>query len=181
MTIGTRHIFDLDNSLIYTDALNNDAYNFALNMLGITQIVDCKRLTRDVIFTKYPDLNNHQRNKIVELKQKYFVNNLKLTIPNKSLLKVLEVQNVERCILWTCADKARVLAVLEYYKINNAFKKILFSNKVEVMKDIETICEILECNVDNLVFYEDNQRVIQDLKLLNLNVITDITIKCIDY
>lgn len=39
-----RHVFDLDNTLIYTDLLNNDSYNYALNLLGLATIVDCKGL-----------------------------------------------------------------------------------------------------------------------------------------
>jgi hypothetical protein len=76
------------------------------------------------------------------------------------------------CILWTSADETRVLAILDYYKISNAFKRVLFSSKLEVVKDIEKICEILECGFEHLIFYEDNQRVIQDLQRLNLNVIS---------
>lgn len=167
-----RHVFDLDNTLIHTDLLNNDSYNYALNLLGLATIVDCKRITRDVVFSRYPDLNRIQKNKIIELKQKYFMNNLKETIPNKSLIQLLEDQNVELCILWTSADKTRVLAILDYYKISNAFKKVLFSSKLEVPEDIVKICELLECGIEHLIFYEDNQRVIQDLQRLNLNVIS---------
>lgn len=167
-----RHVFDLDNTLIYTDLLNNDSYNYALNLLGLASIVDCKRITRDVVFSRYPDLNSIQKNKIIELKQKYFINNLKETIPNKSLIQLLEDQNVELCILWTSADETRVLAILDYYKISNAFKRVLFSSKLEVTEDIVKISELLECGIEHLIFYEDNQRVIQELQHLNLKVIS---------
>ncbi|MBM7560857.1 HAD family hydrolase [Fusibacter tunisiensis] len=172
MRITKRYIFDLDNTLVYTDLLNNDSYNYALKKLGFATISDCKRITRDVILSRYPELNNFQKNKIIELKQKYFLNNLKNTSPNTSVIQVLEDQNVELCILWTSADETRVFAILEHYKIYNRFKKVLFSSKLEVVKDIEKICEILECGFEHLIFYEDNQRVIQDLHQLNLNVIS---------
>lgn len=172
MRIMKRYVFDLDNTLVYTDSLNNDSYNYALKKIGLATINDCKRITRDVILSKYPELNSFQKNEIIELKQKYFVNNLKRTSPNTSVVQVLQDQNVELCILWTSADEARVLAILEHYKIYNLFKKVLFSSKLEVVKDIEKICEILECGFEHLIFYEDNQRVIQDLHQLNLNVIS---------
>jgi phosphoglycolate phosphatase-like HAD superfamily hydrolase len=171
MKIMNRYIFDLDNTLVYTDSLNNDSYNYAFKQLGLATINDCKRITRDIILSKYPELNNLQKNEIIELKQKYFVNNLKRTSPNTSVVQVLEDQNYELCILWTSADEARVFALLEHYKIYNRFKKVLFSSKLEVIKDIEKICEILECRFEHLIFYEDNQRVIKDLRQLNLNVI----------
>ena len=167
-----RHIFDLDNTLIYTDSLNNDSYNYALNLLGMTLNSDCKRITRDIVFSKYPDLNNLQKKKIIELKQKHFVNNLKRTFPNTALLQSLEAKNAEWCILWTSADENRVLAILEYYKIYNSFKKIIFSSKINLIQDIKKICELLECSYENLIFFEDNQRVIQELQKLKLNVIS---------
>jgi phosphoglycolate phosphatase-like HAD superfamily hydrolase len=175
-----RHVFDLDNTLIYTDSLNNDSYNYALKLFGLASIYDYKRITRNVVFRKYPDLNNVQKNKIIELKQKYFMNNLERTIPNRSLLQVLETKSAESCILWTGADEARVLAILEYYKICNAFKKVLFSNKVKVIQDIEKICELLECGFEHLIFYEDNQRVVQDLRQLKLNVISVGSRECLE-
>lgn len=163
-------MFDLDNTLIYTDSLNNDSYNYVLNLQGFPPINDCKRITRDIVFNKYTDLDIIRRKEIIELKQEYFVNNLSNTTPNISLLQVLEAQNVEFCMLWTSAEETRVLAILEYYNISNAFKKILFSNKAKVIKDIEKICEFFECDLEHLVFYEDNLRVIQDLQKLKLNV-----------
>ncbi len=166
-----RYVFDLDNTLIYTNLLNSDAYNYALNLQGLGPINDCKRITRDIVFKKYPNLNNVQKNKIIKLKQEYFVNNLERTIPNKELLQVLKTHNVEYCILWTSADEIRVKAILDYYDISNAFRKILFSNKIEVIQDIKKICELFECCSEQLIFYEDNPRVIKELQQLNLHVI----------
>lgn len=159
-----RYVFDLDNTLIYTDSLNNDSYNYALNLQGLAPIRDCKRITREIVFDKYTDISNGQKNEIIESKQEYFANNLNRTVPNTSLLQVLGAQNVETCMLWTSADETRVLAILEYYSIYNAFRKIIYSNKVEVIKDIKKICELFECNPEYLFFYEDNRRVIEDLQ-----------------
>lgn len=169
-----RYVFDLDNTLIYTNSLNNDSYNYALNLLGLESIVDCKRITRDIVFSRYPNLNSIQKNRVIELKQRYFMNNLKYTFPNKDLIQFLKKRNIESCILWTSANQTRVLEILTYYKISNLFKEVLFSrgSKVELTKDIVRICKLLECDCENLIFYEDNQRVIQGLQRLNLNVIS---------
>lgn len=166
------YVFDLDNTLIYTNLLNNNSYNHALNSVGLESIVDCKRITRDIIFSRYPNLNSIQKNIIIELKQRYFINNLKYTFPNKPLIQILENKNPKLCILWTSANKSRVLSILDYYKIRNEFKVILYSNKNQVIYDIVKICESLECDLKDLIFYEDNQRVIEELKKLCLNVIS---------
>lgn len=64
-----KYLFDLDGTLIHSDALNNDAYNYALEKFGYPQIFSPeRRLTRkDLLFVKTEDLTN-----IIKLKQKYF-------------------------------------------------------------------------------------------------------------
>lgn len=167
-----RYVFDLDNTLVHTNLLNNNSYNYALNQLDLEPIYNCRRITRDVVFMKYPQLNDNQKKKIVEIKQEFFITNIKDTKPNKPLLKILKSQNVDHCLLWTSADKTRVNALLEYYKLFDAFKKILFSSKINVLQDIEKICRLFGCGPRQLVFYEDNLRTIEDINELNLNVIT---------
>lgn len=167
-----RYVFDLDNTLIYTDLLNNRSYNYALKCHGLVAISDCKRITRDIVFKKYPHLDNVQKNEIIELKQDYFVNNLKSTAPNTLLLKALRSYKTQFCILWTSASKTRVKALLEYYNICNMFKYTLSSNKINVSQDIIKICRLLRCNSRHLVFYENNCEVIKELQRLRLNVIS---------
>lgn len=167
-----RYIFDLDNTLIYTNALNNKSYNYALQLQALSPISDCERVTRDIVLIKYPHLNNEIKRKIIELKQEFFVGNIHETKPNESLLKILKSQKTEHCILWTSADETRVNALLEHYKIDNSFKKIIFSNKTNVSQDVESMCQLFGCTSEHLLFHEDNQEVIKKLKELNLNVIS---------
>lgn len=168
----TRYVFDLDNTLIYTNLLNNNSYNYALILQGLAPIFDCERITRDIVFMKYPHMNHEQKKEILKLKQEFFINNIQDTEPNKQLLKILKYQNTDYCVLWTSADEARVQALLIYYIINNAFKKIIFSSKINVLQDIEKMCELFGCKSEQLVFYEDNGEAIKKLQQLTLNVIS---------
>lgn len=165
-----KYVFDLDNTLIYTNLLNNNSYNYALNRQGLGSISNCERITRDIVFMKYPHMNNEQIEEIIKLKQEFFVNNLQDTKPNKSLLSILKSQDANYCVLWTSADETRVQALLEYYIVSTAFKKILFSNKINVLQDIEKMCELFGCKSEQLVFYEDNWETIKKLQQLNCNV-----------
>ena len=167
-----RYIFDLDNTLIYTNILNNYSYNYALQLQGIAPILDCKRITRKIVYIKYPHLNNMLKDKIIELKQEFFIKNIQDTKPNEPLLKFLKSQNADYCVLWTSADKARVQALLEYYKISDDFMKILFSKKSNVLQDVDSICELFSCKSEQLVFYEDNWEAIKKLQELNIRVIS---------
>lgn len=127
-----RYVFDLDNTLIYTDLLNNISYNYALNLLGLSKIENFKRITKQIVFEKYAHLDNEIINKIIEIKKKHYIDNLDCTRPNQLLINFLKEQNNEHCILWTSAEEWRVLAILEYYNIKSKFKKIIFSEKTMV-------------------------------------------------
>lgn len=166
-----RYVFDLDNTIVFTDLLNNESYNHALKKLGLEPINNCLRITRDIIFNKYPYLSDAEKIEIIAFKQEYFANNLDKTYANNQLLKLLEVQNLGMCILWTSADEARVLAILKYYRILNAFKNIVFSNKSNIIQDVEKICELFGCSLEHLIFYEDNAKIIRELQELKINVI----------
>lgn len=164
-----RYIFDLDNTLIFTDMLNSESYNYALSKHGLEPIKDCTRITRNIVINKYPNIG--QIKDIILLKQEYFVNNVQNTKPNKVLFKILQAQSYEFCYLWTSADVTRVQALLEFYKLNNAFNKIFYSSKKDLIEDIIRLCKLCECKSDELVIYEDNQYIIEKLRILNLNVI----------
>ena len=134
------YVFDLDNTLVFTDALNNEAYNFVLKKFGLSEIRNVGRITREVVFQKYPEIEKW-KDEIIALKQKFFLNNLERTFPAKELL--IKLKNSEKCrnILWTSAEETRVIAILEYYKIAEKFRDIVFDALAELDKLLYAICE----------------------------------------
>lgn len=160
------YIFDLDNTLVFTDVLNNEAYNFVLKKFGLSEIWDVDRLTRETVFQKYPEIEKC-KDEIIALKQKFFIKHLEKTLLTREILKFVNSGEREN-ILWTSAEEIRVFAILKYYKITEKFKKVVFSKKTDVEKDVEEICKILKCSKEDLTFFEDNLKVIQELKRLKL-------------
>ena len=59
-----KYFIDLDDTLVNSTILNNDAYNFALEQYGFDRIVTKERLTRDLL-VGFKNLD-----KIIKLKQK---------------------------------------------------------------------------------------------------------------
>ena len=164
--MNDRYVFDLDNTLIFTNELNNDSYNYALTQLKLMPITTCKRITRDVVFNNYPHLSEPQKNLIVKLKQEYFIKNIYCTTPNTNLIYLLQSTNPAYCVLWTSADKDRVKGLLSHYKLENNFISIIYSRKRKVSEDIGKICEIFGCTSKQLFFFEDNKNIINELVLL---------------
>ena len=66
-----KQIFDLDNTIVFTDELNSEAYNYALVLNGKEPIYDVKRLTREVIFSRFK-LTETEKENVVKIKQNYF-------------------------------------------------------------------------------------------------------------
>lgn len=91
---------DLDDTLVSSTQLNNDAYNFALEEFGYDRIVTDKRITRERL-GEYNDID-----KIISLKQQYFT----LAwlpyrlVTNNTLIEKLVLNKKENCYLWTKAD-----------------------------------------------------------------------------
>ncbi len=165
-----KYIFDLDNTLVFTDDLNNEAYNYALKFLGKERISDVKRITREIVFSKY-NLTKSEKKDLVKLKQAYFADNINKINKNEDLLNLILELGPAECILWTKADECRVNAILEYLNLNDAFSWVLYSKKTDTEKDIEKICRHFKCAESQLKFYEDNIKICNKLKNHNVAVV----------
>jgi len=82
------YVVDLDDTLVLTKNLNNDAYNFALEQNGQKRIKTAKRITRD-------SLKNKHNKQIISDKQNYFAQKwLKYrVVVNEEILKILQNQD----------------------------------------------------------------------------------------
>ena len=88
------YVVDLDDTLVLTKNLNNDAYNFALEQNGKKRIITNNRLTRET-------LGEISSEKLISDKQNYFTQKwLKYrVVVNEEILKILQNQDKENCKL----------------------------------------------------------------------------------
>lgn len=165
--MNKRYVFDLDNTLVMTDNLNNTAYNYSLSCMGFQPIIGVQRITRKEIFNSIPNLTPSQKKQIVELKQNYFIKNINDTVLNLDLYSLLKSIDSNHCILWTSADVKRTTAILEFYNLHKNFKTVFYSDKQDIEYDIMKICNIFSCSLSQLVFFDDNEDVLKnvDVKL----------------
>ena len=113
-------VVDLDDTLVLTKNLNNDAYNFALEQNGQSRIKTNKRLTRENL-GKTPNKN------LIADKKNYFAQKwLKYrVVVNEEILKILQKQDKENCYLWTSADKNRAEYILKELDLYKYFNKVI--------------------------------------------------------
>lgn len=148
-----KYLFDLDGTLIHSDALNNDAYNYALEKFGYPQIISPeRRLTRkDLLFVKTEDLTN-----IIKLKQKYFTEiwlPYRLTINTGLTQRIREISK-DSCYIWTKANKNRVFSILKQCGLTNLFKAVLFDEKLNFDVSMQEIRKTIHS--DEFIIYEND-------------------------
>ncbi len=145
-------ICDLDDTLIYTTQLNNDAYNYALEHFGYKRIDDTDRIIRQCLNF----INKTALDKIIALKQIYFNQNwLKYrTIINEILLNKLKTYGKQNCYLWTTADKTRVSSITWHYQLDRYFSDIIFDPKTNFVNSLDLIKT--KCCFKNCIIYENN-------------------------
>ena len=148
------YVFDLDNTLVYTDALNNESYNFALLQQGKLPIEKVQRITREVIFENYL-LNNDEKEILIKKKQEYFIQNIKKLQVNNKMIAFLKQLSPMQCVLWTRAERIRVECILDQLELRQYFAKVFYSPKENIEKDIHEICIYFQCQREELIIYDD--------------------------
>lgn len=159
-----KYIFDLDNTLVFTDTANNAAYNKALIQMNLPPIHQSERITREIVFKKYPELSGQEKNYLVNLKQKFFSPGE--TTINEDLCRVVKSLNKQDCVLWSRAEMNRAERILQYYGMRELFCEVVFSPKMRIADEINWLCRKFTCSRKNLVFYEDNSEIADQIKAM---------------
>ena len=143
-------VVDLDDTLVLTKNLNNDAYNFALEQNGQKRIKASKRLTRE-------NLGETPSKKLIADKQNYFTQKwLKYrVVVNEGILKILQNQDKENCYLWTSADINRAEYILNELDLYKYFNKVIYDDKKDLNNSLKRLKDITKSNV--FLIFEDNK------------------------
>ncbi len=157
------YVVDLDDTLVLTKNLNNDAYNFALEQNGQRRIETNNRLTRE-------SLGETLSKKLIADKQNYFTQKwLKYrVVVNEEILKILQNQDKENCYLWTSADKSRAEYLLKELDLYKYFNKVIYDDKKDLNSSLKRLKDITKNNV--FLIFEDNNSLftINEQKLLSV-------------
>ena len=152
------YIVDLDDTLVLTKHLNNDAYNFALEQNGPRRIKTNNRLTRE-------NLGETPSKKLITDKQNYFTQKwLKYrVVVNEEILKILQNQDKENCYLWTSADKSRTEYLLKELDLDKYFNIVIYDDKKDLNSSLKRLKDITKSNV--FLIFEDNEKFFKKLIL----------------
>ena len=145
------YVVDLDDTLVLTKNLNNDAYNFALEQNGQRRIKTNNRLTRE-------NFDETDSKKLIIDKQNYFAQKwLKYrVVVNEEILNLLNNQDKENCYLWTSADKNRADFILKELDLYKYFNKVIYDDKKDLNSSLKRLKDITKSNV--FLIFEDNKK-----------------------
>lgn len=164
-----KYIIDLDDTLVYSTILNNDAYNYALEQYDLPRIKTTGRITRDNI----NNVNLFIRNKIIDIKQEYFsLEWLKYRLViNQKLVDKLKIISSKNCFLWTKANKERTFTIIKECDLMKYFTGIIFDQKVSFENSKRKILKIVKS--ENFVIYENNHSFFKDQDVKIIDIIKD--------
>lgn len=172
-----KYIIDLDDTLVGSTRLNNDAYNYALEKHGYDRVKCGGRITRNNL----SKIDTDTRAKIIQDKQQYFSADWLpyRIVKNKHLIKKLAQVGKSSCYLWTKADKDRAINILQKCGLTNLFQKIIFDNKIDFANSIAKIKALTNSN--EFVIYEDNYNFFECEKVKIVDKIINDTFAVIGY
>jgi beta-phosphoglucomutase-like phosphatase (HAD superfamily) len=160
-------VVDLDDTLVNTSLLNNDAYNYALEQYGYDVVESEERLTREELsFVK----SEHLR-KIIRCKQNYFKRHWLSyrVVMNNTLLEIISKNGKNNSYLWTSANKKRAEAIVNACKLNQFFNKIIFDNKKSFVASMYKLKDLTHSN--EFIIYENNDNFFCETKFKSIDCI----------
>ena len=156
-----KYVFDFDNTVVFSDAANNAAYNEVLELFGLPAIKTTARITRRDVFERYLDLTEEERVKIVREKQKHY--SPELTVLNQNIIDLVIKNEPENCVLWSRADSDRVERILDYHGIRYFFSDVIISPKKSINEEIAFLCSRYSCRPCDLVIYDDEPIILKQI------------------
>lgn len=160
------YFIDLDDTLINTTLLNNDAYNYALEKYGYQRINTTQRITRGNLKITPSELS-----KIIYEKQNYFcLPWLKYrVVVNQKLLNLLKNNPKDNCYVWTKADRKRAYAVIKQCRLSKYFNGIVFDDKKNLDYSLNRLKNI--ANNTDFTIYENDYALFRSSNLQITDVI----------
>lgn len=132
--------FDMDGTLVDTNYANFLLYTRAIQQL-IQSNIDFtydpnERFTREVLKKVIPNLSEPDFKKIIQLKNKLYIEHLPETKLNDLVAKILKkFSKTNETILITNCRKERALITLEYYGLADKFSHKLYRLKTNSKKN----------------------------------------------
>ena len=169
-------ICDIDNTLLFTDKLNNKAYIYAAKILKIQLpdvVLNAPRITASLIKKYAKNINNSTFEKLQDKKLNYFLGHLEQIKINQKLLNEIK-ENSDFIYLWTSSNERRALAECCVLKI--PFDELISFDKknssVKVLrKMIFGIMAKIKISSVDIIVYDDDENFLNKIAQLGVKTV----------
>lgn len=169
-------ICDIDNTLLFTDKLNNNAYIYAAKILKIQlpdTVLNVPRITVSLIKKYAKNINNSTFEKLQEEKLNYFLCHLEQIEVNQKLLNEIK-ENSDFIYLWTSSNERRALTECCMLKI--PFDELISFDKknssVKVLhKMIFGIMTKIKISSADIIVYDDDENFLNKIAQLGIKTV----------
>lgn len=167
-------LFDMDNTLVNTDNVNNLSYKSAIHqVLGQTYddlFNECIRINRIDVKNKLYWISDEQFNEIISIKSTLYRKHIAQTLLIPEVANFLKsASSSNRCILVSNACSDRVNQTLDFYNLKEYFYAIITKEDcIDNKNKFTSAISKFKLNPDELWVFEDEQENIE--KALELNV-----------
>ena len=154
------YIFDLDNTLIYSDLANNISYREAIrNVIGADLNICCPRITRSSLTKQLPNLSSNDLSKVIQEKEVQYEKHINKTILNSALVDVLKYMkdNGMSSILLTYSSKHRAEQLLMYHGISDLFSAKYYKEDYEGKSKYKYATSTLGLKDSDIILFENEQ------------------------
>jgi hypothetical protein len=154
--------FDMDGTLINTDYANFLSYSRAIKEildLDSNIIFDQNiRFTREILKKQYSELSKQKLDKIINLKEKLYIEYLSDTTQNRLIVSLLKIYSkTNKTVLVTNSQQVRADLILAHHNLTNYFShKIYFQNAINGEKNkYEYAISHLGCSPASIIIFEN--------------------------
>jgi phosphoglycolate phosphatase-like HAD superfamily hydrolase len=167
-------VFDLDNTLIFTDEANNYSYIETLKHFGYSasRLQSITRITSKDIQKSYPEIPRFKLWRIRQKKLKLFLDNLHMVRLNQLVVKAIDRYSNPRIVIWTASNRRRAKTEVEYFNLSADW--ILFSKKdttAAVKSIVSKLKKRYHINQSQIVFYDDSVTTLGLLREIGASVV----------
>jgi len=162
--------FDMDGTLVDTNFANFLSYKMAIQTVVQSNIDisfdPCERFNRASIKRIIPNLSETDYNKIIQLKEENYKDNLSKTLINKTVVDILvRYSQTNKTVLVTNCRQDRALITLDYHNLIDKFDVLFFRqtpDKENRSNKFKYAISHLGLQAQTIIIFENEKQEIDD-------------------
>ncbi|MBR4053102.1 MAG: HAD family hydrolase [Alistipes sp.] len=158
---GDTLLFDMDGTLIDTDACNTKAYKMAIaSVLGenLAQLLDVARIERKVLRDRLTWISEEQFARIVALKEQFYACFIdEISVIPSTLAILNRLAETHQVVLVTNACRSRTIQTLRHLGLENKFDDIITKDDCHGINKFETALTQFNLNPNSVWVFENEE------------------------